>query len=176
MPNNCYKAKHSCTAVSQLDLGEIFAVALIGLARLPVVHSALCCRVELCSSSGDVLKNFGLDECEGAPHEFRGVKRSTLLEALQKVVPSECVQYNAPIHSVEADQNGTFPTQQCQSMLNACPAFLKYACRMDHLAFVALCGCFLGLFPVNRWRAYNIKPSMAAKSTNMPWQHSYVLS
>lgn len=63
-------------------------------------------RVELCSSSGSLLKGFGLEECEGAPHEFRGVKRSTLLEALQRVVPSECIQYGAAIHSVETDQNG----------------------------------------------------------------------
>ena len=59
-------------------------------------HEVECvCRVELCTSSGAELKSFGLDECEGGPHEFRGVKRSSLLEALQKVVPSECVQYNS---------------------------------------------------------------------------------
>lgn len=97
------------------------------------------------------MKNFGLDECDGAPHEFRGVKRSTLLEALQKVVPSECVQYSASIHTVETDQNGTLPacnnmqshgscTTRCIQTLPAllpvlhpgtvsCPMWLKLASR-----------------------------------------------
>ncbi len=64
-------------------------------------------RVELCSDDGKILKAFSLDECEGAPHEFRGVKRSTLLEALQSIVPESCIEYNSGIHSVETDQNGT---------------------------------------------------------------------
>lgn len=64
------------------------------------------CRVELCSADGETLKAFGLDECEGAPHEFRGVKRSTLLEALQSIVPDSCIEYGAAIHSVDTDQNG----------------------------------------------------------------------
>ena len=64
------------------------------------------CRVELCSNDGSTLKGFSLDECDGGPHEFRGVKRSTLLEALQSIVPESCIEYNAAIHSVETDQNG----------------------------------------------------------------------
>ena len=64
------------------------------------------CRVELCTADGGTLKAFSLDECRGAPHEFRGVKRSTLLEALQSIVPESCIEYGAAIHSVETDQNG----------------------------------------------------------------------
>lgn len=66
----------------------------------------VCSRVELCSNDGKTLKSFSLDECDGAPHEFRGVKRSTLLEALQSAVPDDCIEYGAAIHSVETDQNG----------------------------------------------------------------------
>ena len=62
--------------------------------------------MELCNADGDTLKAFSLDECDGAPHEFRGVKRATLLEALQSIVPESCIEYGAAIHSVETDQNG----------------------------------------------------------------------
>ena len=64
--------------------------------------------MELCSNDGETLKAFSLDECDGAPHEFRGVKRSTLLEALQSKVPDDCIEYGAAIHAVETDQNGTY--------------------------------------------------------------------
>ena len=66
----------------------------------------LSCRVELCSNDGSTLKAFSLDECEGAPHEFRGVKRDTLLEALQSIVPESCIEYGAAIHSVQIEHNG----------------------------------------------------------------------
>lgn len=62
--------------------------------------------MELCTDTGSTLKAFSLDECDGAPHEFRGVKRSTLLEALQSIVPDSCIEYNAAVHAVETDQNG----------------------------------------------------------------------
>jgi len=76
--------------------------------NLAIVNCIAChpCRVELCTDDGTSLKAFSLDECQGAPHEFRGVKRSTLLEALQSIVPESCIEYNAAIHSVETDQNG----------------------------------------------------------------------
>lgn len=73
------------------------------------------CRVELCSADGGTLKAFSLDECQGAPHEFRGVKRATLLEALQSIVPESCIEYGAAIHSVETDQNGTHTLPHCCS-------------------------------------------------------------
>lgn len=79
------------------------------------------CRVELCTDDGNTLKAFSLDECQGAPHEFRGVKRSTLLEALQSIVPESCIEYNAAIHSVETDQNGkVWSTAAATCFLSAC--------------------------------------------------------
>ena len=79
------------------------------------------CRVELCTDDGSTLKAFSLDECQGAPHEFRGVKRSTLLEALQSIVPESCIEYNAAIHSVETDQNGkTWRSAAAIGCLSAC--------------------------------------------------------
>lgn len=77
------------------------------------------CRVELCTDDGSTLKAFNLDECQGAPHEFRGVKRSTLLEALQSIVPESCIEYNAAIHSVESDQNGRVWSTAAAACLHA---------------------------------------------------------
>ena len=65
-------------------------------------------RVQLCSPNGNVLRSFHLDECEGAPHEFRGVLRSGLLEALQSSLPSGTVQYACPIASVKEDEQGEY--------------------------------------------------------------------
>ena len=80
---------------------------MVSFVRCSAQDSNIDCRVELCSADGETLKAFGLDECDGAPHEFRGVKRATLLEALQSIVPESCIEYGAAIHSVETDQNGT---------------------------------------------------------------------
>ncbi|DBA74801.1 TPA: hypothetical protein ACH3X2_009322 [Trebouxia sp. C0005] len=82
------------------------ALDALGVADSLRQKHPLISRVELCTDDGNTLKAFSLDECQGAPHEFRGVKRSTLLEALQSIVPESCIEYNAAIHSVETDQNG----------------------------------------------------------------------
>ncbi len=63
-------------------------------------------RMELCKEDGTVLKAVIMDECEGAPHEFRGVYRGGLLRTLQSGVPSDCIQYNSAVQSVVQDEDG----------------------------------------------------------------------
>ncbi|KAL3131346.1 hypothetical protein ABBQ38_000632 [Trebouxia sp. C0009 RCD-2024] len=82
------------------------ALDALGVADHLREQHPLISRVELCTADGGTLKAFSLNECQGAPHEFRGVKRATLLEALQSIVPESCIEYGAAIHSVETDQNG----------------------------------------------------------------------
>ena len=83
-------------------------------------------RVELCSADGETLKAFSLDECDGGPHEFRGVKRDTLLGALQSIVPESCIEYGAAIHSVETDQNGMYCFVADVAACSACLHITKY--------------------------------------------------
>lgn len=71
------------------------------------------CRIELCSAQGAVLRGFGLDECEGGPHEFRGVSRGGLLRVLKDLLPEGTVKYGVRIARASTDINGealcTFP-------------------------------------------------------------------
>lgn len=47
-------------------------------------HSSACSRIELCRDDGRLLRGFSLNQdCEGGPHEFRGVQRASLLRALE---------------------------------------------------------------------------------------------
>ena len=78
-----------------------------------------CCRVELCSSSGQALKGFHLDECHGAPHEFRGVDRHALLDALRAKLPKGMVQYGMPVTRAQLGDDG----EPCRRHL------LAVACR-----------------------------------------------
>ena len=49
--------------------------------RLPI------CSIELVRHSGRRLRRFSLGECDGGPHEFRGVRRANLLAALAAQLP-----------------------------------------------------------------------------------------
>ena len=60
----------------------------------------------MCKEDGTVLRAIVLDECEGAPHEFRGVYRGGLLRALQSGVPPDCIQYNSAVQSIVQDDDG----------------------------------------------------------------------
>ena len=53
-----------------------------------------------------MLKAVIMAECDGAPHEFRGVYRGGLLRTLQSGVPSDCIQYNSAVQSVVQDEDG----------------------------------------------------------------------
>ena len=69
-------------------------------------HPVPACRIELCSAQGVVLRGFGLDECEGGPHEFRGVSRGGLLLVLKDLLPEGTVQYGVRIARASTDING----------------------------------------------------------------------
>ena len=60
----------------------------------------------MCKEDGTVLRAIVLDECEGAPHEFRGVYRGGLLRTLQSGVPPDCIQYNSAVQSIVQDDDG----------------------------------------------------------------------
>eukprot|EP00850_Spirogloea_muscicola_P002028 SM000007S20988 [mRNA] locus=s7:1407747:1419040:+ [translate_table: standard] len=57
-------------------------------------------RVELCSSDGRLLKAFDFDECDGGPHEVRGVHRVALLQALAKDLPPNTIRFSSRVSSI----------------------------------------------------------------------------
>ena len=63
-------------------------------------------RIELCRKDGSALRTVMIDECTGAPHEFRGVYRGGLLRALQAAVPADRVRYGAPVQGLQQDDEG----------------------------------------------------------------------
>ncbi|CAL8465231.1 g4766 [Coccomyxa elongata] len=67
----------------------------------PLVH-----RVEIVNWDGEVLRSFGLDECEGAPHDARIVRRNSLLNALRTAVPDHLVHYGVSIAAVHETESG----------------------------------------------------------------------
>lgn len=67
---------------------------------------AAACRVELCRSSGRRLRSFTLGQCDGGPHEFRGVRRSNLLQALASRLAPGTLLFDLPVDSVEAGPLG----------------------------------------------------------------------
>ena len=76
-----------------------------------VCHCSHCllCRVELCSHSGKVLRGFDLAECEGGPHDTRGMRRSTLLAALADALPSAAIRFDSAVEGVDdAGDHGTW--------------------------------------------------------------------
>lgn len=73
------------------------------IASLPCLWSR---SVELVSSTGKRLRRFSLDECHGAPHEFRGVARAELLSVLRAAVPADVIQYNCPVSAVTPLEDG----------------------------------------------------------------------
>ncbi|KAL4433828.1 hypothetical protein ABPG75_000269 [Micractinium tetrahymenae] len=69
--------------------------------RHPTVHD-----VELVRQGGRRLRRFSLDECEGGPHEFRGVRRSHLVAALAERLPARSLALGAPIAAAEPTRSG----------------------------------------------------------------------
>ena len=55
---------------------------------------------------GQLLRSFGLDECKGAPHDARIVRRNSLLNALRTAVPDHLVHYGVSIASVRPTDDG----------------------------------------------------------------------
>nr|ART29443.1 chloroplast zeaxanthin epoxidase 2 [Lobosphaera incisa] len=82
------------------------ALDALGVAHTLRDEHPLLERVELATKDGRVLRSFGLDECEGAPHEFRGMRRSDLLKALASNLPLARLHYGCAIARVSSDLNG----------------------------------------------------------------------
>ena len=60
------------------------------------------CRVELCrGESGRTLRRFPFSECEGgAGSEFRGVHRTSLLQALAAALPQETISFGCSVDTI----------------------------------------------------------------------------
>ena len=69
--------------------------------------------MELCTQEGRTLKAFSLTECRGGPHEFRGIRRSELLQGLRQALPSDLLHYGCPIRDVTPDPNGAITPSTC---------------------------------------------------------------
>ncbi|KAK9867118.1 hypothetical protein WJX84_005919 [Apatococcus fuscideae] len=82
------------------------ALDALGVAQPLRDAHPLLTRVELCTQTGRTLKAFSLTECQGGPHEFRGIRRSELLDGLRKALPSEILHFGSPISDVSPDVNG----------------------------------------------------------------------
>ena len=63
-------------------------------------------RVEIVNWDGEALRSFGLDECEGAPHDARIVRRNSLLNALRTAVPDHLVHHGVSIAAVHETDSG----------------------------------------------------------------------
>lgn len=80
-----------------------------------------CCRIELCREDGSAIRTVLIDECTGAPHEFRGVYRGGLLRALQSAVLPDAVCYDCAVSSVEQDGTGVLlPFKPCVRQVLCC--------------------------------------------------------
>jgi hypothetical protein len=71
-------------------------------------------RVEIVNWDGQVLRSFGLHECEGSPHDARIVRRNSLLAALRTAVPDSITHYGVNIANMHATDDGV----RCQTL---CP-------------------------------------------------------
>ena len=95
-------------------LGWTSARALLtmcGSTGIPTTSSVLslilhACRVEIVDWDGQVLRSFGLNECEGAPHDARIVRRSSLVGALRSAIPAHLIRYGVSVANVHAHEQG----------------------------------------------------------------------
>lgn len=65
--------------------------------------------IELCREDGRVLRRFSLAECDGGPHEFRGVRRANLTAVLADTLQPGSIEYGAGVASVSAPRSGSAP-------------------------------------------------------------------
>lgn len=63
--------------------------------------------VELCAAEGGILKRFSFDECNGGPHEFRGVYRGELLRALESKLEQTEIRYGVGVERVTTTETET---------------------------------------------------------------------
>lgn len=67
--------------------------------------------MEIVDWDGQVLRSFGLDECEGAPHDARIVRRSTLVGALRSAIPPHLIRYGVSVADVHRHEQGEHSLQ-----------------------------------------------------------------
>ncbi len=60
-------------------------------------------------NTGAKLREFGLDECHGGPHEVRPVFRAGLLKALERGVPRERLHFGVKVVDVGSEADGAPP-------------------------------------------------------------------
>mmetsp|Transcript_4027 Transcript_4027/g.11681 ORF Transcript_4027/g.11681 Transcript_4027/m.11681 type:complete len:463 (+) Transcript_4027:130-1518(+) len=83
------------------------ALDAIGVAAPLRAAHPLLERTELCSRSGQVLRSFNFErDCEGGPHEARGMRRSELLQAMAAALPPDTIHFGAPVEGVRTDASG----------------------------------------------------------------------
>lgn len=68
-------------------------------------------RIELCSRDGRLLRSFEFErDCEGGPHEARGMRRSEILAAMTATLPRNTIRFDAQIDSVSSNDVGAVAT------------------------------------------------------------------
>ncbi|KAL4520459.1 hypothetical protein Ndes2526A_g05024 [Nannochloris sp. 'desiccata'] len=65
----------------------------------------LVSEVEICRQDGRTLTQFSIVECDGGPHEFRGVRRSSLVKVLAEQLPEDSIEYNAEVVDVRSPRS-----------------------------------------------------------------------
>ncbi len=70
-------------------------------------------EVEICRQDGRKLTKFSILECDGGPHEFRGVRRASLVKALAAQLPEDSIEYNAAV--VEVRNPSSFSSEKGNS-------------------------------------------------------------
>ncbi len=61
-----------------------------------------------------MLRGFDLDECDGGPHDTRGMRRSTLLAALADALPSHSIRFDSAVEGVDgAGDDGVQSSSPC---------------------------------------------------------------
>lgn len=78
-------------------------------------------RVEIVDWDGALLRAFGLEECEGAPHDARIVRRSALVGALRSAIPPRLVCYGVSVANVHAHEQGLPSAQGMPPVVSMLP-------------------------------------------------------
>ncbi|QDZ22044.1 monooxygenase [Chloropicon primus] len=74
-------------------------------------------QIQLCAAKQKVLKSFSLDECDGGPHEFRGVYRRELLSALESKLDGTDIMYGVEVKEATTSGQGVLlQTSQGQAL------------------------------------------------------------
>lgn len=89
------------------------------------IYSYSLYRVELCRQDNRVLRSFSLSQCEGGPHEFRGVRRSSLTEALTAQLLPGTVIYNTPITGASTPRSTPSPSSATSTTVASSGVVLK---------------------------------------------------